>query len=337
MNFERLDEGNSTDIEQWFDLHAESQRAEFPDDAEPSRRAMVAALTNPPYGQHDELWLARDGGDIVGACDVGWPLLDNLDNAWVDILVDLSHRRRGIGRALFEHAVGRARAAGRTRMMGETREPFPGRPARHWAGVAFADAMGAKRALDEIRRRQDLQTVDDTVLDALATDAVVHADGYSLRRWTERVPDDLVDGLAVLEERMSTDAPLGDLHWEREPHDAARIRGIEHDLLVRGRASYATAVVHDATGAMAGYTRIVFDRDVPYHGYQWNTIVMPEHRGHRLGLLLKVENLRWVRQEAPRLTRLDTWNANDNPHMIAINEALGYVPIEQWAEWQLDI
>ncbi len=64
---------------------------------------------------------------------------------------------------------------------------------------------------------------------------------------------------------------------------------------------------------------------------------MPEHRGHRLGLLLKVENLRWVRREAPHLTRLDTWNANDNPHMIAINEALGYVPIEQWAEWQLDI
>ncbi len=337
MNIERLETDSSADVEQWFDLAVETQRADFPDDAEPSRRAMIAGLTNPPYGQHEEHWVARDGDSIVGGYGLGLPLLDNLDNAWVDILVGVKHRRRGIGRALFEHAVERARAEGRTRMMGEAREPSPGRPARDWASVAFADAMGAKRALDEIRRRQDLQTVDDTVLDTLASDAVVHADGYSLRRWTERAPDDLVDGLAVLEERMSTDAPLGELKWEREPHDAARIRGIEHDLLVRGRVSYATAVVHDATGVMAGYTRIVYDQDVPYHGWQWNTIVMPEHRGHRLGLLLKVENLRWVRRVAPHLTRLDTWNANDNPHMIAINEALGYVPIEQWAEWQLDI
>lgn len=337
MNIERLDTDSSADVEQWFGLAVESQRADFPDDPEPSRQAAIAGLTNPPYGQREEHWVARDGDTIVGGYGLGLPLLDNLDNAWVDILVSVRHRRRGIGRALFEHAVERARAEDRTRMIGETREPSPGRPARDWAAVAFADALGAKRALDEIRRRQDLQAVNDTVLVTLATDAVVHADDYSLRRWTECVPDDLVDGLAVLEERMSTDAPLGDLHWEREPHDAARIRGIEHDLLVRGRASYATAVVHDATGVMAGYTRIVYDQDVPYHGWQWNTIVMPEHRGHRLGLLLKVENLRWVRREAPQLTRLDTWNANDNPHMIAINEALGYVPIEQWAEWQLDI
>lgn len=337
MQIERLDTDNSADVEQWFALAVESQRVDFPDDAEPSRQAMIAGLTNQQFGYGHEHWAARDGDKIVGGYGLELPLLDNLDNAWAEILVGVDHRRRGVGRALFEHAVERARAEGRTRIIGETREPYPGRPDPGWASVPFAEAMGAKRALDEVRRRQDLRTLDDAVLEALTSDAVVHSDGYSLHRWTERIPDDLVDGLAVLEERMSTDVPLGDLKWEREPHDAARIRGIEHDLLVRGRRPYATAAVHDETGVMAGYTRIVFDADVPYHGWQWNTIVMPEHRGHRLGLLLKVENLRWVRREAPALERLDTWNANDNPHMVAINETLGYEPIEQWAEWQLDI
>jgi hypothetical protein len=33
---------------------------------------------------------------------------------------------------------------------------------------------------------------------------------------------------------------------------------------------------------------------------------------------------------------MNTWNAESNTHMIAINERLGYRPVEYWTEWQLD-
>ena len=49
-----------------------------------------------------------------------------------------------------------------------------------------------------------------------------------------------------------------------------------------------------------------------------------EHRGHRLGLLLKLEMLRWLAETEPALETLDTWNAESNRHMVAVNEALGY-------------
>jgi RimJ/RimL family protein N-acetyltransferase len=48
------------------------------------------------------------------------------------------------------------------------------------------------------------------------------------------------------------------------------------------------------------------------------------HRGHRLGLLLKSDMMRWLGEAEPQLRTIDTWNAESNDHMIAINERLGY-------------
>ena len=48
------------------------------------------------------------------------------------------------------------------------------------------------------------------------------------------------------------------------------------------------------------------------------------HRGHRLGLLLKAEMLRWLAEAEPQVTSIDTWNAESNDHMIAVNERLRY-------------
>jgi hypothetical protein len=65
--------------------------------------------------------------------------------------------------------------------------------------------------------------------------------------------------------------------------------------------------------------------------------VAAEHRGHRLGLLLKVANLDQLRRFLPEVRYLNTWNADVNAHMVAINERLGFRPMEGWSEWQLDL
>jgi hypothetical protein len=56
---------------------------------------------------------------------------------------------------------------------------------------------------------------------------------------------------------------------------------------------------------------------------QEDTSVMREHRGSRLGLLMKCDMVRWLRAERPDVTATQTWNALDNTHMIAVNDALG--------------
>jgi RimJ/RimL family protein N-acetyltransferase len=52
--------------------------------------------------------------------------------------------------------------------------------------------------------------------------------------------------------------------------------------------------------------------------------VTREHRGHRLGLLVKTAMLEWLAVAESALERIVTGNAAVNRHMIAINEELGY-------------
>jgi hypothetical protein len=38
---------------------------------------------------------------------------------------------------------------------------------------------------------------------------------------------------------------------------------------------------------------------------------------------MKCDMVRWLRAERPDVTATQTWNAIDNTHMIAVNDALG--------------
>jgi RimJ/RimL family protein N-acetyltransferase len=62
----------------------------------------------------------------------------------------------------------------------------------------------------------------------------------------------------------------------------------------------------------------------PEVGGQADTAVARQHRGHRLGLLLKIDMMRWLADVEPQLKIIETWNNVDNNFMINVNEALGY-------------
>jgi RimJ/RimL family protein N-acetyltransferase len=59
------------------------------------------------------------------------------------------------------------------------------------------------------------------------------------------------------------------------------------------------------------------------------------HRGHRLGLLLKIAMMRWLAEAEPQLELLETWNNADNRFMISVNELLGYRLSNTFATYEL--
>ncbi len=63
-------------------------------------------------------------------------------------------------------------------------------------------------------------------------------------------------------------------------------------------------------------------------------LVKPAHRGHRLGLAMKVRNHRHVQDALDGPVVAHTWNAEQNTHMNAINALLGYRQVEHCQEWQ---
>jgi GNAT superfamily N-acetyltransferase len=314
-----------------------AQAVDLPDFPPVCPQRFLGNLRVPWPGQRTEHALARVDGRAVGYANVGLPIVDNLENSDVDITVHPDHRGRGVGRRLFEHAVAVARHNGRKRMLAMVPEAFSGRPPLGVAGNAFAASVGAKSALIEVRRRLDVGSIDADAQAILLRDGYAKADGYSIVRWEGPVSGEYIDDIAYLDGRLLQDAPLGEVEWEPEQHDAVRVRAADAARQARGLRTYHTAARHDASGHLVAWTAIGFEATSPWHAWQQITIVEPKHRGHRLGAIVKIENLRHVQAHEPALTTVDTWNAAVNDHMISINEAMGFRTAEQWHNYQLTL
>jgi GNAT superfamily N-acetyltransferase len=133
---------------------------------------------------------------------------------------------------------------------------------------------------------------------------------------------------------MSTDAPMGDLVVEEEAWDADRVREQWAIGRAAGYRHVETVAVDCATGQLAAFTDIAVADHSPTVAHQWDTLVLKEHRGRRLGMLVKAANLRALLAELPEVRRVITWNAEVNEPMLRVNRALGFVPVGVTTEWQ---
>jgi GNAT superfamily N-acetyltransferase len=320
-------------LRDWFTVLTAAQEHDVPTGPPPCWIEHRARLVATDPGCAETAWLARAGtGQAVGVAVLALPTLDNPEVALAELVVAPAHRRRGVGRRLLHHLSDAARAAGRSRLIIEAREPLdePG-PA-----PGFLTGAGARKALADQRRRLTLPPADPARLAELAARARAAASGYELVQWTGDTPPEWLDDLAVLTARMSTDAPHDDLNYGPEHYDADRLRAIDASRRATGvRRTVTAAVAPD--GRLVAYTDIFQTTSVAWHAGQGDTIVEPAHRGHRLGMLVKLANLERVRRDSPELTAVDTYNANSNPWMVSINEAMGYRQYDRLGEWELDL
>ena len=96
-----------------------------------------------------------------------------------------------------------------------------------------------------------------------------------------------------------------------------------------------TTVALDPAGAPVAYTELRHNPGVPASATQEDTLVHAGHRGHGLGLWVKAVNLVALREAAPTVRRVHTWNAAENRHMLAINAGLGFLEAGAQGAWQL--
>jgi GNAT superfamily N-acetyltransferase len=313
-------------IDATYEINEASMRADLPDFPPECRFLHTTQFAVPPPAEERHVYLALDGDVPAGALQLGLPRLDNLDKSHVDLNVRPEHRRRGIGRALAGHAADAARAAGRTSRLGFS--PSAAAPS------AFNAALGLTNGLTDARRRLLLSDVDDAALDRLYADGLERAAGYSLVQWGNQLPAEYVDDLAALDSSFVAETPMGELDYEPEKVDAERLRRQYEALTVWGVRRHEAGLVHDATGRLVAWTALRVTKTVDWHAWQLITLVHPAHRGHRLGIVAKVANLRALMAAEPAVTTVDTFNAVSNSFMIAINEAMGFRHREDWSNWQ---
>lgn len=288
-----------------------------------------ASLADTPYWRV-RCWVAvgepMEGGEmIVGRATVLLPQQDNLETVSVDLSVHPAHRGRGIGTALVQEALvpairesgrGLVEAYGQISADGDPDDPAD--PVNR-----LARRLGVSRKNLAVCRTLALPLPEE-LLDALETEAEEKIGAYRIELWDDEIPAEHLSPYGVLMRQIELDEPDEEVEHEAAEYTPERLRIAERRRRSSGtRALIAVAIAPD--GSLAGNSEVHIQRTAGTTiGWQENTLVMPEHRGHRLGLALKVATHRLLREQAPGLRVLATWNSHVNPWMIAINQKLGY-------------
>jgi GNAT superfamily N-acetyltransferase len=284
------------------------------------------------YGWDDlgteHVLLGRVDGSLAAWATVELPIWDNQHMAFVELDVAPQWRDSDIGEQMLDQTYAVMKATGRTLLLANAWKESD--LERFWLDHGLT--MGSEAA----QRRLRPADLDWPRLEALYVDALAASSDYEVFEATPPVADELLDGLVQLQLAMN-DAPLNDLVLDDNVWTAQRYRGNESAMAHRAATSYRLAARHRDTGEMAGFTGVVVEDDRRHLGFQEDTAVVREHRGHRLGLRLKIEMLRLLRDREPGIVQIDTWNAVSNSHMIAVNEAIGCFVVGLGGELQRDL
>ena len=297
-----------------------------------------------PYDPQ-RLLLARIDGAIVGRGIYSAPIEVGSREVWLEAQVLPRFRRRGIGAALYDQLVRWAAEDRRTTLQcyvlhgnaaGE-RIPSPtgfGSAPRDTPETRFLLARGY--ALEQVERLSRLALpLDSGLLSSYvsAAQAVAGTD-YRAVWWEGRTPKQWLADIAGLHSSMSTDAPSAAMDVAAENWDEERMRTIEDLEQSNPRTLLVSAIEHVSSGRLVAFNELSVPPQTQRAIEQQDTIVLKEHRGHRLGMLVKAANLIQLHERHPGHPSITTFNAEENRHMLDVNEALGFVAVGYGGGWK---
>lgn len=325
-----LDPQDEAQLRQWYDVWraAQSHRR---GDLIPSWEAAGRPLSTAPPGFDLQLFTAFEGDEPVGAGLLNLPLQDNPTVGYADVMAHPRHRRRGVGTAVLAEVERRARAAGRERVLTEV----------YLATDAGTGDTDFARARDYVEaNREGVKAVELAAAEPgwteLEAQVAAAAGDYRVVTWRDRCPDEYLESFGRALSRVMSLIPQGELGLGDRDWTPERVREAEDRRVAIGLATFESAAVAP-DGNVVGLTGVRVSTHDPQTAHIGVTMVLPEHRGHRLGLATKLASHRALRAAVPACRLVTTSNAEVNTHMNAINEAIGYRLVETLVEYHRTI
>jgi GNAT superfamily N-acetyltransferase len=321
------------EVERFHEVTERAEAFERPFHSGWSLEATKLELRRQDPTERGEAWLAYEGETVVGSASAWFPLMDNLTKCWGALGVDPDHRRQGVGSALVAAIVARMRQEGRSILVVESAYPVESRldhPYRR-----FAQARGFTVSIDEIARVLPLP-VDPGLLQTLATEASPHHTAYRIESFVDDLPPELLASYCALSNQLAVDAPTGDVDYEADSMSPqVWLERVAREKEI-GRARFTTVAIDD-TGTVVAYSDLILPPEPSPDVWQWGTLVHREHRGHRLGMAVKVRNLQRLAAADTGRVRVLTSNAETNSHMVDINVRIGFEAVEVCPMFELRV
>ena len=321
MVLRAVDPRIDSDFQQWFAILSRSEALHQPPGSgswrpEDWRARALPADPSVVYA----LATFSDGDLPVAAIAIRLNRDDNQHFAETHLHVDPPFRRRGVGSAALAATEEMILRLGRTdvgAVAPEGPDNIDPRPSRFFA-PRHGYVIG-----DEAIRRDIAWPMDQQHVAELRREWAAHASGYHFERWVGPASNRRAHQMADLIGRMPTETPYANHAFEAEQWDLARVRQHEQTVDEMGRDLLTTVAIETSSGEVVGYTELTVSRAEPGTAWQWDTFVASEHRGHRLGGLMKLANLDVFALRGYNTQRICTHNSSQNGPMIAVNEALG--------------
>lgn len=304
-----------------------------PEDPPLSLERSIARWQSTPSFIERKVWLVWDAAEtaVVGRAVAAGHTAEVEDNQHLlqfNLGVLPAHRRQGWGHKLLALVVAAAQAQGRRLIITETNARVP-------AGAAFMQRLGAERGLETHINQLDLTELDRNLLAAWQAQASQRAPGFVLGLWEGSYPEADLEAVVALYEVMNQQ-PFDDLDVEAFHINEAQLRQVEQMLTTQGYERWTMFVRQEATGALAGFTEVMWHPERPHILQQGNTGVFPEFRSKGLGKWLKAAMLDKVLAERPPVRFVRTGNADSNAPMLKINRDLGFKPYLSQTVWQVE-
>jgi GNAT superfamily N-acetyltransferase len=279
-------------------------------------------------GTPDLLVDRASDGTLVGLAEIELPRWDNLHVAGLGLTVHPAHRSGQIGDDLLAETLALLKEKERTTLISDAW--VDSYMAKFWDDHGFTVAMRAAQ-----RRLRPAQ-LDWEELDRLHVRSLDASEAYDTVEIPHPAPAELLDQLVDIQRTMN-DAPIDDLDIEDDVWSDERFRGYEDAMRNRRIRLIRLVAQRRSDGELGGFTTMAIEDERPHLGFQEDTAVVGEHRGHRLGMRLKIEMLQLLREREPGIVQIDTWNAESNSHMIAVNDAIGCFVVGRGLEYQRDL
>lgn len=279
--------------------------------------------------------LADGSKFVIGYLNLYIPKQENKDTLYSSIYLIPQWRGKGIGSMLIEALVKVAEKIALPKMIIDALLPSEEADERRLIAEHLAQKLGLqKESVDKVSVVKVPLAID--LVEDLNLEVDEALGKYRLLMWEDSIPEDYLEQFVNLLNEFEAEIPREASSQEKITYTPERIREIEANLLKSNRHFIISAAL-SPSGKIVGMSKMVYRDNGSTLASQEQTFVLADHRGHRLGLGMKLATHRMVHELAPDIAYISTYNNHTNDTMLKINQRLGYFESSECIEYCVDL